>query len=228
MEKIEIRKMVSDILRYFGGYYNPAPYYINGNEEPYVVHKDFGLELRKYIKTGNILIKYNDEIVYDEYDGTYLNGMWEDVLKEYHKKISIILNNKEQARIKQEKCKNIIKTLKKVMYTIDATTEYYALNEAKIVKLDDTMKIIKLDEKNGYNLKKTNIKLFENGNEVFSYIWEECFGNYGWYDSYETYPVYIEGLWEDKLMEIENNYNKDVTEDSKQKTLNYLNELKNL
>lgn len=92
----EKTRMVTGLLKVLGEYYEESPYIITKPEDEYIFYKKDNLELRKYIRTNNINIIYEDEVVFDVSRRTYISGEWEEVLSNYYWRMPVLLLEKEK------------------------------------------------------------------------------------------------------------------------------------
>ncbi len=216
MEIYEASKMVKEILANFGEYYDPSPAWINGTDEPYLLHKQFGLELRKYWRSGYTYASYENITVFDESKGLLVPGDWQEVLKEYYGKLDIIVKNKRDEEARRKKCANVYSL-------IYGMVPYFSSECDK--QISDSIRIVKTTGRDDscHHFEFEHIKIYYNGEEVYWYEKHENVGNYEIPGEDIYYHKYIPGNWEKELEDIKR---RNQTEVPKEKTLGHLVEIR--
>lgn len=190
----QINEMAQELLGNFGHYCDPDASLGNKTSDPYILLEEYGLGIVKYVKSGDLIITYNDYMVYNYKRNLCQDGIWKEVLKEYYKNISVIIENNENKRIQLEKCHKLFSLLHRyINISYDCTT-----------KINDHLTLVQSKGLQDNGLDYKYFELFKDNLIVFSYKNETTYGDYFSYGNKETFPTYIPGEWEQELENIEN------------------------
>ena len=208
----EIEKMASTLLKQFG-YEDYVGYY--GSAETIRKHSGYGLTITKR-KGNTVKIEYQDKLVFDGIDNTYISGEWEEILKLYYEKIPSIIKKERAEEEKIKRCESIRYLLENPELLGHGYDDIslYINNDIMITKTIGKDKVGKT----------TTMKVYNKGIEVY-----HCYKYWGYRstipDIFAGYSTYVPGEWENEL---ENYKKKKIEEKQKQKTLTYLNDLKKI
>ena len=208
----EIEKMASTLLKQLG-YEDYVGYY--GSAETIRKHSGYGLTITKR-KGNTVKIEYQDKLVFDGIDNTYISGEWEEILKLYYEKMPSIIKKERAEEEKRKKCESIRYLLEnpELLGRGDNETSFY---------INDDIMLTKIKGKNDDGT-TTTMKVYDKGIEVY-----HCYKYWGYRstipDIFAEYLTYVPGEWENEL---ESYKKKKIEEKQKEKTLTYLNDLKRL
>lgn len=196
----DIKKYVAEILKNFGEYYDPNdPYTNTGMDEPYIRNIRYGLEIRKYWKSSNIVVKYDGITVYNEQDGICKNGVWQDLIEEYYNEIPKILKNialEKENRKKNDALYNRISSItllgnKERYHEVEENPSYY--HDYTIAWFENGLKIVVDDYVSLKHLVTTRV--FYNNEEVFRRVKEYIYDANCILDEKVVYPISMDGEW---------------------------------
>ena len=201
---------VTEILKAFGEYCDQFD--LDTKYEPYVRNIKYGLEIRKYYKTKNIIIKYNGVTVYNEQEKIYKHGVWEEVIEEYYTKIPSILKNSQKEKEIKKNNDNLYNRISGIMllgnkekyHEVEENYSYY--HDYSIFWFENGLKIVVDDYVSIKHLVTT--KVFYNNEEVFCRVKEHLYDNNISIDNV-TYPVCLDGEWLDLIASLEDKKNKE-------------------
>ena len=131
----------------------------------------------------NIVIIFNNRIVYDSKNKIYLPGIWEEVLDELYEKIPILVRQKEEKEQQILHCEKLFKKVVKPLF------------DSGKREINDRLKLKKYDEEDiyaGYNGKTYHhYEVIKDNIVVFHVLEPDCF-------KYK-YEKYLPGNWEKEL-----------------------------
>ena len=216
MSNSDVNRYVTEILKTYGEYHNPNTT-DTGDEEPYIRNERYGLEVRKYWKSKNIVVKYDYATMYNEQEGIYKHGVWEELLEDYYNNIPTMLKNERDRKATQKINNALYGRISSVM--LMGNIEKYREPDGIYCHLytiswfDNGLKIVV----DNYDTTKhfVTTRVFYNNEEVFRRVKEETFDVNFVPDENVTYPIVEDGEWLDVLASLE----KEKNERTKQKRL---------
>ena len=215
----KINEMASELLKNFGEYYDPNPYYINGTLEVYTRLINYGIEIRYYHKSNIIEILYENQTVYKQ-GILHYPGVWEQILEEYYNKIPTIIKHKEEQEIRRNKCDHIAKMMERYLGSgLCVTTGFIARD----VQVTDSIRMVSKIGKDEYGWPMATFIILYNGQEVFCE--ESCEAAEEFAQNNIFYPKYIPGEWEEELEKHIQRLNENAENERAQ---SYLRQLKKI
>ena len=205
MNKERINEYVHKLLKTFGSEFDPNPY---GTGTPtlatYYRHSAYGLRMDD--ERGNKII-FEERVVYDEYQGIYEPGVWEEILEEYYNKIPTILENRRNSAIRTEECEKLYDRLVKVMPLGEQQTKkvlvdgcFQQYHEYTKYDFGNNFKIIHDYFKDFGRITQTT-NVFYNSELVFSRVDKDAYEEFA--PNYISFPTYIPGAWEKEIDKLE-------------------------
>lgn len=131
----------------------------------------------------NIVIIFNNQIVYDSKNKKYLPGIWEEVLDELYEKLPILTRKKEEQEQLTLHCDKLFKKVVKPLF------------DSGKRKINDRLQLRKYDEEDayvGYNGKTYHHYEVIKDNTVVFHVFEPDSSKY-------KYNKYLPGNWEKEL-----------------------------
>jgi hypothetical protein len=209
------RFYAKNILKELGEFYSISSLYDYDEPSYYSKYDGYGLEIRATTddkkNIQNISILFYGREVYTDERATYVEGAWEDVLKEIYTKIPVIQKNREEARQQNVIARQLYK---------DVLSDLF---NSRIRNINSTLRLKKYDTydpNGGYgNTTTYHEEVLKNDEVVFHY---ETLGTSTFIAEYKP------GAWENEIRGFHQKYKNHETESERNEAIKQLRKLREI
>lgn len=168
---------------------------------------------------SDLSIYYEHILVYDKEKGIYITGIWEEILKELHKKLSVLIEKKEESAKRKKNCQ---KLLDEVILPITFEKEQEINTYFNSIE-------VKSYTKNSYRINNCGsyvddyyFEVKEDGETVFKAVSESMFG------SDCDILIYNPGFWELRLEYGLMGYKRKKDKEREEKGKEYIKQIRDI